>query len=145
MTGRSISEFVAIAVIAHICIHISVIVTDIYRYRMPVVRREMSPIPGGMPGSITRPDKVRIYGRNSDKYGLNDIIGAIDIGSTYNLDTGIGVDCGYLRNEGGYVLIHIVGEDCLDDKDVSVALNRLYNPQIIDIPVTVEIQIRQHI
>lgn len=145
MAGGSIPELVAIAVITHISVHICVIVAHIDRFRMPVMGREMTPVPGRPPGCITRSHQIGIYCRYGDIHGLDDIFRAIDIGRTYNLYTSIGIDCSHLRDKGGDVLIHIIGKHCLNDKDVGISFHRFYNPQIIHITVAVQVQVRQHI
>lgn len=145
MTGRRIPEFVAITVVTHISVHVCVIMADIYRSGAPVMGREITPMPRGVPGHISRAYQVGIYRGHGNIHRLDDIFGPINIWGTYNLDTCVGVNRRDLRNESGDILIHVVGKNCLDDKDVRIALHRLHNPQVIYITVTVEIKIRQHI
>lgn len=46
MAGRSVVELVAVVVVAHITVHVRVVVVDIYRPGMSVAGRIISPVPG---------------------------------------------------------------------------------------------------
>ena len=45
----------------------------------------------------------------------------------------------------GHILEDVVGQHGLDDKHVGIALNRLHDAQVIDIAVTVEVEVAEHI
>lgn len=107
MTDRSIVEPVAIGVVLHICPHISLIVGYVYGGWTPVMRREMSPVPGGMPGRIRRPQQTGEYQRPGMIDRLDDEIRPIYVGRAYDLHAGVPVNRDF-SHKSGDVLIDIL-------------------------------------
>ena len=75
---------------------------------------------------------------------LYDKIGPVYVGRTYDLHAGVSVNRDF-SHKGGDVLIDILRQDCLDKEHVGIPVNGFQNPQIIHVPVSVQIQIGNHI
>ncbi len=96
-----------------------------------------------MPRSVAHPAYRIVDSRTTDEHRLNDISGTIQIRLTYDL----AIRCGILRlhHYCCYVLEHISSQHSLDDKHMVVTANHLHHPQIINITVAVEVEVRDHI
>lgn len=76
---------------------------------------------------------------------LDDVGRAIDVRRAYDLHV---AGCADIRNFGhqrGDILIYVGSQDSLDHEDVRPSLNRLDNPQIIDVSVLIEVEVGEHI
>ncbi len=88
MIGIRIANLVAITVITHIGIYISMIVAGRNGSWMMVVRWEMIPIIGGMPRIISTVIHISIHGRNVYENGFDNIIASVNEYITYHLYIG---------------------------------------------------------
>lgn len=133
-------EPVAVLMTVHKGAHISLIVTEVQRCGTLVERREVIPVPGRPPGRVAGSVEVVEDRGPGHEYRIEVIIGTIDIRCSDDLDIyrlgsrGFCHDC-------GDVLIEICPKHCLDDKHVGVVLDSLDNPQVINIAVSVQVQI----
>ncbi len=93
---------------------------------------------------VAGPQHMREYGGPCVIDRLDDVVGAVDVWSTYHLNVVVG-NSGNLGNERGHILIDIVVQDCLDDKDVRKAVDILENAEVIHITVSVEVEVRNHV
>ena len=87
--------------------------------------------------------EVNINGRCCIEHGLYDVVGAVDVRCTYNLNVCL---CGaaVLAYECCYVLEHVGCEASLDHEHVIVAFNRLHDTQVIYVTVIVEVEVGEH-
>lgn len=85
VAGRGIAELVAIAVVAHIAVHVSVVMVYVDRSRMPVAGRIISPVPGRTPGLVVRPEQVSVDDGPHHENRLDDVGRAVDVGRAYDL------------------------------------------------------------
>lgn len=103
--------------------------------------RPIIPIPRRIPAHPIRTPKPIVDIRPIDIHGFDDIVGAIDIlvaddlhGNTLTLRV-------FLYKDRCHVLIHIPGENRLDDHQVPITVSRLDDTQIIHLTVAVEVEI----
>ena len=75
---------------------------------------------------------------------LDDELRTVDIRCTDHLDMVIGVTWS-LCYESRYILVDIFSENSLDKEYMRVSLEGLENAQIIDISVTVEVEVGEHV
>ena len=134
----------AIMVVAHKRVHICVIMSVVNRGAVPEVAREMIPVPRRMPRTVTGSAKVIIYRWSGNEYRLYDIFRSENIRISDYLYVGgsngrnLGHDC---RN----VLEKVSVQYCLNQEDVRVSIYGLKNAEVVDISVSVKIQVGQHI
>lgn len=55
------------------------------------------------------------------------------------------LDRRHFRHDRGHVLIYVGGKDGLNHENVCVALDGFHHSQIIDVTVTVEVEVAEHI
>lgn len=144
MAGACVIEMMAIAVIGHEGIDVRVVVAEKYGSGMPIVGREVIPVPGGTPDGISDAHQVRVDKGPGVVDRLDDVVGAVEVGRTDDLDT-CGLDAGELGYEGGDILIDVVTEDGLDEEDVGPAFEGLEHAEVIHVSVTVEVEVGQHV
>lgn len=108
--------------------------------RMPPMR-PIIPIPRRIPAHPIRTPKPIIDIRPIDIYGFDDIIGAVDILIADDLHGNALCLRVFLHKDRRHVLIHILGENGLDDHQVAITVRRLDDTQIIHLPVAVEVEI----
>ena len=132
----------AILVVVHICVHVCLIVTQILRCRLRVVRGQITPVIRRLPCHIARTTEHRVQGRVSYKHRLNNIVRAIYVRVTYNLKIRSGT---HLHRYGGYVLEHVVCQHRLYNKHVVVRVHHLHHTQIVYVSVVVEVKVRNHV
>lgn len=133
-------NLVAISVVAHKGVYVSVVVSVIYGSRMSVVRREMIPMPGRAPDSVCGHVKqMSIDQRGGHEYRTHDVVGTIDIRITDDLDIRIHLGC--LSYYGSNVLIDVFCKYSLNQNDVIVTLDSLENSQIVYVTVTVQVEV----
>lgn len=73
-------HFVTEPVVSHICVHIGLVMSVMDRCGTPVVRREVIPVPGRVPGPVAGSHQMCIYYRCGDEYRLYNVACAVDIG-----------------------------------------------------------------
>lgn len=78
------------------------------------------------------------------EHGLDDVVGAVDVGMTYDLHVCLGC-AAVLADKGCNVLEHVGCEACLDHEHVVVAFDSLHDAQIVYVTVIVEVEVRQHV
>ena len=78
--------------------------------------------------------------RCNDKGRTDDIVRAVNEWRAYDFDVEIST-ARHLGHKGGYILEHVVSKHCLNQENVVVALDCFEDTEIIDISVTVEIQV----
>lgn len=145
VAGRGIVEGVAVLVMTHIADDICLVMIDIYGLGVFVAGREISPVPGRVPGAVMRHQKVCIYLRPCNEYGLDDERRTVNVRRADNLDVAGGTDVGHLGDHSRHVLIHVGIEHGLNHENVGSAVHCLQNAQIIHISVLVEVEIGEHI
>lgn len=74
------------------------------------------------------------------EHGLDDVVGAVDVGMTYDLDVCLGC-AAVFAYEGCNVLEYVRCEACLDHEHVVVAFDSLHDAQIVYVTVIVEVEV----
>lgn len=141
--GR-VGHGVAVVVVRHKRVHVSVVVADVYGHRTFVVDRVAVPIPGRTPGTVCVCEQMRKDKGSGVIYRLHIVAGAVDVRIAYNLDIRLR-RAGNFRNQSGNILIDVSSEHCLDYKNVVVALYGLKHTEVVHIAVSVEVQVGQYI
>lgn len=77
-------------------------------------------------------------------YGLYDKAGPVNVWRSYNLYAGCSGD-GDFGHEGGYVLVDVRCQHCLDQEHVVPSLYRFEHAEIVHISVIVEVQVGEHV
>lgn len=72
-------ELVAVVVVSHVRGHICLIVIDVHGLGVLVACGVVSPVPGRAPGPVGRLDEICEHHRSCDEYGLDDVVGSVDI------------------------------------------------------------------
>ena len=140
--GRIVA-MVTIVMIVHIRLHIRLIMTDIHRFRILVVRREIAIVISRNPRCVPYLIQVSPYRRTFNPNRTNDILCAIDIRIAYDLYVQVCWAC--LCIQRCDILEDIRSQTSLNQIDVPISLNRLQYTQIIHISVTVHVQIVDHV
>lgn len=82
--------------------------------------------------------------RSCDEHGLDDVFRSVYVGCAYNLYIAcLGV--GHLGDDGCHVLEYVGGEHGLDHEHVVAALQGLHHAEIIDISVSVQVEVAEHV
>ena len=134
---------VAIVVVMHISLDISLIVAYIHRLRILVIGRIITVVVRGSPRRIARAIQMSPNTRSLYPYRTYDICGTIDIRITDNLN--IQIRCAGFCYERSNVLVDICGQTCLDQIHMTISLHRLQHTQIIYPTVTIQVQVVDHI
>lgn len=135
---------VAIAVIAHVGVHIRHVVVDMDRCRASVAAWIVAPVPRRAPWLVIWSCKVCKDRRGDNIHRLYDVFWTVDVIGTDYLHI-IRICAAYLGHQGCNILIYVWRKYCLDHKHVSPAVNGLHHAQIIHITVAVEVQVGQHV
>jgi len=100
------------------------------------------PIPGTAPCVPCIAPEPIVDNGTIDIYRFDDIVRSVDILVADDLyfDFVFGV---FLYVDRGYILEYIFREDCLQDDKAFVTFSGLYNPKVIHLPVSVEVQITE--
>ena len=138
-----ICAVMAILVIAQIGIDISLIVVQINRLRLGVIRWIIVIVIRRTPAGIARIAISVPHRRTFDKYRANNIIVAVQIAVTYNLY--IQHVRTALSHYGCYILEDARCQACLDKRCVVIALGGLNHAQVVHPTVMVEVQVVNHI
>lgn len=129
------------AVAVHEGVDVCLIVVQVYGCVVAVVAREVTPIVRGMPGGVGCSSEEAVeYQRPCVVYGPYVVAGTVDIRRADNLHR-VAVVVGNLGNEGRNVLIDILSEAGLDQEYMVVALDGLQYAEIVDISVSVKVEI----
>lgn len=93
-----------------------------------------------MPDDIIRPAQVGVDHRDLDEHGVDDVVVTVDVAVADDLDVraGLGNNC---RN----ILEHVRSQAGLDDEQMGASLDGLQDTEIVDVPVTVEVEVVEHI
>ncbi len=142
-----IAYFIAVVMVAHIGVHICLIVAEIYRTDMavivwivvPIVYRTIAlvAIVMGMP--------IVKHRRTTDEYRRYVIVGTIDILRTDYLYVRVGIVGLELCHYSSHILEHILRQTCLDNKQVGIALIGLNHAKIIHPAITIKVKRVNHI
>ena len=117
-----IMNLVTIPVIPHICAYVSVIMVQNHRRRMTIVRREMIPTPRRHPRSVVISAYMAEYHRSGIIYRTHNIVRSINIRRSYYFYIVIAIGRNFRYNRSD-ILINVRSKDCLDDKNVIIALH----------------------
>lgn len=139
-----IAYLVAIVMVTHKRMDIRVIMTHEHRRGVAVVRREVPPVPRGMPGNVIVPADMSEDMRPCNENGADNIIRTINEWITYDFDVIVCVRR-YFCNNGGDILIDIGSDDCLNHEYVIVTLHCRHHPEVIDVTVPVQVEVAKHI
>lgn len=134
---------IAVLVVCDIRVHIRLIMTQIHRSRPMVVVGIVVPIIRRTPGVVTRSPPMRKHRRSAHKNRTNIVVHTIDIRRADDLHVRRSIT--HLCGQCGHVLEDVRCQHSLNNHYVIVALDSLYNTQIINISVAVQVQRRQHI
>ena len=104
--------------------------------------RIIAPVPRRLPCVPVRSPEPVVYNRSIDIYRLDDIVGSIDIFVAYHLYFYL-VLFVFLYVYGGYVLEYILCQNSLKNDQPLVSFSCLHYAQVIDLPVSVEIQVTE--
>lgn len=135
---------VAAVVIVHICIHICLIMTQVMRPWTLEAAWVIVPMPRRSPRNVIMRVDMGVYAWSCPVYRSYYIIVAIYEWCSYNLNIVVR-HRRTLHHNCSYILKYISAENCLDYKCMCVSVHLLHNSQIINISVSVEIQIGYHI
>lgn len=141
-----IVEALAVAVVAHKRAHVGLVVAEEKRGRVLVVRREVPPVPRRMPDPVVVGEIVEMVEdrRPDHEERIEDVVRAVDERGTDNLYVPLLGRRG-LHHDGGDVLEHVLGQHCLDDEHVVVSLDSLYDAQVVNVAVSVQVEVRDDI
>lgn len=139
-----IADLVAEVMVVHKRMNIRVIMAHEHRCRVAVIRREVPPVPRGMPGNVIVPADMSEDMRCGNEYGTDNIIRSINEGITNDFDVIVRVRR-YLCNNGGDILIDIGSNDGLNHEDVIVPFHCRHHPEVIDVAVPVQVEVGDHI
>ena len=142
IVGRIVA-MVAVVMIVHVRLHIRLIMAQVHRLRILVIRREITVVVCRYPRRIARTIQVVPDRRTLYPYRTNDIARTVDIRITDDLY--VQLRCTRLSHERSYVLEDAGCEACLDQVVVAIALYYLHDAQIIHITVAVEVEVVDHI
>jgi hypothetical protein len=134
---------VAVVVIVHVRIDIRLIVIQINRLQILIVRREMAVVVRREPWVVVRTAKHCPQRRTLYKDRTYYVVVTIDIAITDNLyiET-IGTP---LSNQRSHILEYRWSQASLNKEHVAIALISLQNTQIIDISIAIKIKVVDHI
>lgn len=135
---------VAIAVIAHISVHIRHVVVDVDRCRASVAAWIVTPVPRRAPWPVIRSCQIGKDRRCGHIYRLYYVLWTVDVIGTDHLHI-IRVCAAHFGHQGCNILIYVWCKYCLDHKHVSPAVNCLHHAQIVHVSVAVEVQVGQHV
>ncbi len=144
MAHVRVCHVVTITTVVHIGIHISLIMPYQYRNRTSVERWETSPIPRRTPRYIHTSSEMNVYARSLDKHRLYYEVVTVYVGRTYQLYISVGNSV-ILDHHCSHVLIHTGTENRLYGEHVHMPVHVFDNAQIVNITVTVQIEIGKHI
>lgn len=135
-----VEYLVAEGVASHVGPDIRLIVVQEYGLGMMIVRREVAPVPRGAPRMVDVDPDVFKDRRSGVEFGPYDKVGAVDIGGAYHFEVVVvcAVDFG---DEGGDILEDVVSKDSLDQEEMIVSVDGLQYAEIVDITVTVEVEV----
>ncbi len=93
-----------------------------------------------MPGPVSADAQVNIDSRCCVEHGLYDVVGAVDVRCTDYLNVCL---CGTaeLTYESCNILVNVPCENGLDKEHVVHAFNGLKDAEIIDISVSIEVEV----
>lgn len=137
--GR-VGHSVAVVVVRHKRVHVSVVVTYMYGHRTFVVSGVVIPIPGRTPGTVCVCEQMRKDKGSGVIYRLHIVAWTVDVRVAYDLDVCLR-SAGNFRNQSGNILVDVSSEHCLDYENVVVALNGLKYAEVVYIAVSVEVQV----
>ena len=144
VAGGRVVHDVTVMVSGHICMDICVVMPDVDGGRMPVAGRVVSPVPGRTPGSVSVCPEV---GENEGCCiidGLDIVARTVYVRITYNLYV-CACRTGYFGHESGNILINVHSQYGLDYENVVVSIYRFKYAEIIDVSVSVKVEVREHI
>ena len=144
VAGLGVPELVAVAVVAHICVHICLIMAQVQRGGMPVAGREMAPIPGRPPWRVDCKPQMDENGRCGYHDGFDYETGAVKEFRADDLYVAVACD-GNFRHYGCHVLIDIRCKDGLDHEHVGTVFDSFQDSQVIYITVVVQVQVGEHV
>ena len=132
-----------VMMVRHVGRHIGLIVIQINRFRLGVIRREMAVVIRRRPCGIYRSSVDIPHRWTFDKHRTNDIVVAVQVSVTDDL---------YVQHvrtafchQCGYVLKDARSQTCLNQQRMIIAVTSLYYAQIINPSVTIKIQVVNHI
>ena len=133
----------AIMVIVHVGVHVSLVMVEVERFRALVITGPVVVVIRRNPNCVVRPSVNIPHRRAFDKHRSYHIIVAIQIAVTDNLDVQS------VRTPLGYQCCHVL-EDArrqtiLYQECMVITLPNLYNTQIINVSVTIEVQVINHV
>ena len=120
----------AVVMIRHIGVHVGLIMTQVHRFGLRVIRGEIAVVVRRNPHLIRRTTVSVPHRRTFDKHRAHDIVISIQITVSYHLYIqGIGTT---LCDQSSYILEDRRSQACLDQVSVVIALTGLNDTQIID-------------
>lgn len=135
-----VEYFVAVRMSAHVCLHICLIMIQEYRSGMPVMGREMTPVPGRMPRTVVMDKDNLEDGRSGVESRPDDKVGTVDerVSDDFHVVVVCAADLG---DQCGNILEDVLCKNGLDDEDMVVTVSSLDYAEIVDISVPVEVKV----
>ncbi len=134
---------VAVVVVLHIRVHVRLIMTEVIRSMMAVVMREVIPVVRRTPMAVVRTSPAVEHRRTFVEHRFDDIVHTVDIRRTDNLNVRRRVP--HLHNERCHILVDVGSQHGLDKQHMVMAVNGLKHTQVVDVPVVVEVEVRDDI
>jgi len=139
----AVLHLVAVLMIAHVRVHVGVVVAVVTRLAVVVVRREVAIVVRRVPAAVTIVAIAVEHRRTTNEYRLDDVAGTVDVGVTYHLY--VRACAVSLHYDGGYVLIDVLSQNSLDHVEVVVAVHSLHYAEVVHVAVAVEVEVGDHV